>query len=273
MEGATLMGAETPGDRWVAGDAYELYVGRWSRRVAPRFLDWLGEPPGQRWLDVGCGTGALVGAILDRCEPDTVVGVEPSPGFLAKARERLSGRARLLQGDAAHIPLPDHSVDVVASALVLNFVPDVQAGLREMVRVTAPGGRVAAYVWDYAQGMELIRHFWDAAVITDASARPLDEAVRFPLCSPAALTRAFEAVGLGEIEMSALEVETVFADFEDYWSPFLGAQGPAPTYLASLPESARERLRRTLSDRLPRAPDGTIRLRARAWAVAGRAGS
>ena len=259
-----------PQDRWTGGDAYELYVGRWSRQVAPRFLDWLAQPSQHRWLDVGCGTGALSEAILDRCRPAAAWGVEPSSGFLEKARARLSDRAQLLQGDAANIPLPDGAVDIVASALVLNFVPDLQAALREMARVAARGGWIAAYVWDYAERMELMRHFWDAAVHIDPSAKGLDEGVRFPVCNPDALQRAFEAAGLQEVETSALEVDTVFADFEDYWRPFLGGQGPAPGYVSSLDEGMRERLRATLAERLARAPDGSIRMVARAWAVKGR---
>ncbi|HEX3140641.1 MAG TPA: methyltransferase domain-containing protein, partial [Rhizobacter sp.] len=169
-------------DTWQQGNPYERYVGRWSRRVAPEFLAWLAQPPGLRWLDVGCGTGALSAAILDTCTPASVTGVDPSEGFLRLARERLGGRATLLQASAAQLPLDDASVDVGVSALVLNFVPDPLAALGEMLRVIIDRGSVAAYVWDYAQGMQLMRHFWDAAVALDPQALPLDEARRFPLC-------------------------------------------------------------------------------------------
>ena len=129
-------------DNWERGDPYEQYVGRWSRRVAPRFLSWLDVPAGRRWLDVGCGTGALSAAILDQCSPSSVAGVEPSEGFLEKAKEQLAGRALLRRGNAAAIPLADDSVDACVSALVLNFVPDGAAGLREMSRVTVAGARL-----------------------------------------------------------------------------------------------------------------------------------
>src|SRR5574341_1577015 len=154
-------------DTWERGSPYEQYVGRWSRQVAPLFLSFLNIPAGRRWLDVGCGTGALCAAIVDRCSPSSVSGVEPSEGFLRTAKENLAGRVALHQGSATAIPLGDASVDVVVSGLVLNFVPDQHAALLEMARVTDKGGTIAAYVWGYAGKMELMRYFWDAAVALD----------------------------------------------------------------------------------------------------------
>ncbi|HEX6158492.1 MAG TPA: class I SAM-dependent methyltransferase [Burkholderiales bacterium] len=239
-------------DTWERGDPYEQYVGRWSRQVAPRFLSWLAQPAGCRWLDVGCGTGALSAAILEHCAP---------------ARHNLAGRAALHRGAADALPLADASVDVVVSALVLNFVPDPRAALKEMRRVARSGGRIAAYVWDYAGKMELMRHFWDVAVELDASAARLDEGKRFPLCHPDALVQAFTGAGLGEAEVTSIDIPTRFASFEDYWQPFLGGQGPAPAYAMSLEESQRARLRDRLRQRLPVNSDGSIALVARAWAV------
>lgn len=256
-------------DAWNLGDPYERYVGRWSRLVARDFLDWLDMPPGLRWLDLGCGTGALTAAIVERAAPAGVVGVEPSAGFLAKAQERLQGKAVFHPGDAFDIPVEDASIDVLASGLVLNFVPDTARGLAQMSRKTKPGGTVAAYVWDYAQGMELMRHFWDAAVKLDPPAQALDEGLRFPLCRPEALEQAFRQAGLREVEGRALEVPIYFRSFEDYWTPFLGGQGPAPSYVSGLDELSRSRLRDELRRRLPTAADGSIALVARAWAVRG----
>src|SRR5262249_55807501 len=153
-----------PVDAWEEGDPYELYVGCWSRRVAHEFLKWLGMPPSLRWLDVGCGTGALSETIAEQCNPAELTGIDPSEGFLAKSRARLQDRATFKRGDALDLPLPDASVDVVVSGLVLNFVPDPVSGLAQMTRVAKPGGTVAAYVWDYAGKMKLMRYFWDAAV-------------------------------------------------------------------------------------------------------------
>jgi SAM-dependent methyltransferase len=256
-------------DTWEQGNPYERYIGRWSRQVAPRFLDWLGAAPGQRWLDVGCGTGALSAAILDRCAPASVVGVEPSEGFRASASRRLGERARVLAGDGAHLPLDDGACDVVVSGLVLNFVPDVHAALREMARVGTPGATVAAYVWDYADRMEVIARFWDTAVSLDPAAAALHEATRFPLCTPAALAAAFEGAGLRDVQTGSVEVTAAFADFDDYWQPFLGGQGPAPAYVAQLSDAGRAALRSRLQRSLPAGPDGRLSLAARAWAVRG----
>ncbi len=254
-------------DTWERGNPYEQYVGRWSRQVAPPFLSWLDIPAGRRWLDVGCGTGALCAAILDRCSPACVAGVEPSEGFLKTARENLGDRAALYPGSAAAIPLGDASVDVAVSGLVLNFVPDQRAALAEMARVTGKGGTIAAYVWDYAGKMELMRHFWDAAVAFDAAAASLDEGPRFPLCRPAALEKLFAYAGLEGVEVKPIDVPTRFTSFDDYWQPFLGGQGPAPAYAMSLDETARARLRDHIRERLPTAANGSISLIARAWAA------
>jgi SAM-dependent methyltransferase len=257
-------------DTWERGSPYERYVGRWSRQVAPRFLSWLDVPAGRRWLDVGCGTGALCAAIVDRCSPSTITGVEPSDGFLETARANLAGRAALRKGSATDLPLGDAAVDAVVSGLVLNFVPDARAALREMARVTDDGGTIAAYVWDYAGKMELMRLFWNAAAELDAHAAKLDEGVRFPLCRPGALERLFSAAGLQDVEVTSIDIPTPLADFDDYWQPFLGGQGPAPAYAMSLDESARARLRERLRERVPTSADGSISLTARAWAVRAR---
>jgi SAM-dependent methyltransferase len=256
-------------DTWEQGSPYERYVGRWSRRVAPGFLSWLGVPAGRRWLDVGCGTGALSAAILDNCAPSTVTGIDPSDGFLKTAAQNLAGRATLQQGSATAIPLQDGAADIVVSGLVLNFVPDHRAALAEMTRVASDGGLIAAYVWDYAGKMELMRHFWDAAVELDPGAKAMDEGLRFPLCNPQALEKLFAAAGLEHIATTAIDVATPFANFDEYWQPFLGGQGPAPAYAMSLGEDARERLRERIRARMPGAPDGSISLIARAWAVRG----
>jgi SAM-dependent methyltransferase len=259
-----------PPGSWARADAYEAYVGRWSRQVAPRFLAWLAVPEGGRWLDVGCGTGALSEAILTAAAPTEVVGVDPSPAFVAHAAERIPGpRASFGEGDAEHLPVEDGSFDAVVSALVLNFVPDPPAALREMRRATRAEGTVAAYVWDYADGMQLMSHFWDAAVEQDPAADPLREGLRFAMCRPESLRNLFAGVGLHRIAVDAIVVPTVFADFDDYWSPFLGGQGPAPAYALSLTDDARSALREALRARLPVEDDGSIRLSARAWAVRG----
>lgn len=257
-------------DSWNSGDPYEFYIGRWSRLVANEFLAWLNLPPLLRWLEVGCGTGALTAAISEQLRPIELIGIDPSEGFLSKAGERLKGKATFRVASAVDIPLKDSEVDIVVSGLVLNFVPDPALGLAEMRRVAVAGGTIAAYVWDYAEKMELIRYFWDAAVELNPKAHELDEAVRFPLCQPHALERAFQQANLSAIQVVAIDVPTRFRDFDDYWSPFLGGQGPAPSYAMSLDEASRSLLRDRMRERLPTQADGSIHLIARAWAIRSR---
>ncbi|MET0916894.1 MAG: methyltransferase domain-containing protein [Burkholderiales bacterium] len=259
-----------PSDSWNAGDPYERYVGRWSHLVANEFLAWLNLPSSLRWLEIGCGTGALTAAIVEKCLPSRLIGIDPSEGFLARARARLGTKATFHAADALAIPARDAEADVVVSGLVLNFVPDTALAVAEMRRAAVPGGTIAAYVWDYAGKMELMRHFWDAAVALNPAVRELDEGVRFPLCQPKALEAMFRNANLAAIEVVPIDVPTRFRDFDDYWSPFLGGQGPAPSYAVSLDEASRDRLRDRIRARLPRQADGSIPLVARAWAIRSR---
>ena len=243
-------------------------MGRWSRELARSFVSWLHVPPGLHWLEVGCGTGALTSGILEVGQPASVVSTDASEPFIAHARAALpDDRVEFLVASADQLPSRAAGYDVVASSLVLNFLPDPTAALREMRARAAEGGTVAACVWDYAGGMEFLRRFWDAAVGLDPAARLHDEGERFPICEPSALDAAFREAGFAEVGVAALEVETRFRDFEDYWLPFVGGPGPAPGYLASLPAERQRDLARRLSATLPRDEDGTIALTARAWAA------
>lgn len=265
------MTIERSGDVWAHGDAYERYVGRWSRLVAREFLAWLGVPPDRSWLDVGSGTGALSALILDAAAPRAIVGVDRSPEFVGYARERVADpRVRFEVADAQALPFTDPQFDVAVSALVLNFVPAQARALAEMRRVVRPGGTIAVYVWDYTDGMGLIRRFWDAANALDPAALDLDEGRRFPICAPEPLAALARQVGLERLEGRAIDVPTVFRDFDDFWSPFLGGQGPAPGYCASLSEPRRVTLRERLRASLPIEADGRIALTARAWALKAR---
>lgn len=256
-------------DAWDAGDSYDAYMGRWSRKMAARFLDWLGAEDNLDWLDVGCGTGALSSTILSQCDPRSLIGIEQSDGFVATAQRNVSdARATFEVGDAQALPLDDHSKDIVASALVLNFVPDMPKALSEMKRVTRPSGTIAFYVWDYpGGGMEFMRAFWQAAISLDPSASDFAEGKRFPFCTPEGLTELATDAGLQSVGCSAIEVPTVFENFEDYWRPFTLGAGPAPGYCVNLADDARQRLRKRLDHHLPRHDDGSIRLNARAWAI------
>ncbi|MFC6584336.1 class I SAM-dependent methyltransferase [Sulfitobacter aestuariivivens] len=178
-------------------------------------------------------------------------------------------RAAFRQGSGDTIPLEDGSVDVVVSGLVLNFIPDKPKALAEMMRAVEKGGTVAAYVWDYAGHVQFMRYFWDAAVALDPAARDKDEGVRFPICRPDALAALFSDAGLRDVTTAPIDVVTPFADFEDYWTPFLSGIAPAPGYCASLDDAARAKLKERLIETLPTDPDGMILMAARAWAVRG----
>jgi SAM-dependent methyltransferase len=256
-------------DSWADGQSYESYVGRWSRLVAAEFVDRLAVSSGARWLDVGSGTGVLTETVLLGCDPREVVGVELSAAFRAYATAHVPDpRASFRAGDAQALPVDDAAFDAVVSGLVLNFVPDALAEMRRAVR---PGGTVAAYVWDYPGEMQLMTHFWAAAVALDPAALSLDEAVRFDFCRPDPLRSLFTGAGLRDVDVEGIVVPTDFAGFDDYWTPFLGGTGTAPTYAMSLSERDRAGLRDALRARLPTADDGSIHLTARAWVVRGTA--
>ena len=260
-------------ESWRGGDLYEAYMGRWSRLVARAYVAWLDPPRAARWVDVGCGTGVLTRAVLDACAPASVVGVDPSAAFVEDARRRVDdGRATFTVGDAQALPVDAGSADVVVGGLVLNFVPDPARALGSMRDAAVAGGLVGAYVWDYGGGMAMLRHLFDAALEVDPDgAAEHDEGRRFPLCRPGPLREAFEAAGLRSVEVDEIVVPTVFRDVDDFWSPFLAGQFPAPAYVSSLPPDTREALRAAVVARLPVADDGSVPLTARAWAVRGTA--
>jgi len=263
-----------PAEVWENAESLERYVGRWSRLVAREFVAWLQVPPGSRWLDVGCGSGALTETVLADAGPESIEGVDTSEAFVAYAASRVTDpRASFAVADAQALDRPDAAYDAVASSLVLNFLPDPARGAAEMRRVARSGGVVAGYVWDYAGEMQLMRRFWDAAAELDPAAADLDEGRRMAGCNPADLEALFSGAGLEEVETRVIDVPTVFADFDDYWSPFEGGQGPAPGYCVSLPPDRRAALRERLRETLPAAADGSISLVARAWAVRGTSGN
>ncbi|MCC6298640.1 MAG: class I SAM-dependent methyltransferase [Anaerolineales bacterium] len=260
-----------PNDNWTAGDLYEGYMGRWSRRVAREFIGWLNVAAGSQWLDVGCGTGALSQTILQLAEPASIKGIDRSEGFVNFARDHVQNeRVHFEVGDAESLTDRSETYDAVVSSLMLNFIPRPERALSEMIRVAKRGGVAAVYVWDYSEGMQFIRHFFDAAVALDPKASEHDEGPRFPICHPDALRQLFETTGLQDVEVRPIEIPTVFRDFDDYWSPFLAGVGPAPAYTASLNEEHRNALRERIRAGLPFNSDGSIPLSARAWAARGK---
>jgi len=256
-------------DSWQSGDPYEYYMGRWSKLVAKQFVEWLSPSPGRRWVDVGCGSGALSEAIINRHDPETVIAIDQSEGFVRTAQQRLGSKASCKVGNALSLPLDDASFDFVVSGLVLNFIHEPEKALAEMQRVTRKGGTVAVYIWDYPGKMEFLNHFWDVVVELNPDASDLHEGRRFQETNAEQLMDVFNRVGLSEIEAASFEIIMNFTDYDDYWKPFLGGQGPAPTYVSNLNNADRNHLREALAQRLPVNKDGSIFLNARAWATKG----
>ena len=256
-------------DPWNTSDPYEYYMGRWSNLMAPEFLKWLNLPPSLSWLDVGCGTGPLSDAIFKFNAPSHLTLIDPSEGFLAKAKDRLQNKVEFLVGKASDLPFEDDTFEIIVSGLALNFFTNLESAFFGMKRILKANGTIAAYVWDYSGRIDLIRYFWDAAYSIDPNSRELDEGIRFPICDPKKLKNAFQTAGLSDVQVTNLDIITHFKDFEDYWNPFLGGQGPAPGYLASLSENKREELKNVIYNKLPIDPDGSIKLLGRAIAVKG----
>ena len=257
-------------DRWAAGSSYEGFMGRWSRLLATRFVSWLRIPHGIHWLDVGCGTGSLASAICSQADPASVVGCDPAEPFIEYARgNSRDPRLSFVAAGVGCLPRRPEGFGSVTSLLALNFFADPGAAVQEMRSIASRQGRVSACVWDYGERMEFLRYFWDAAGTVDSTARAFDEGRRFPLCHPDALTTLFRSGGLARVRCDAIEIPTTFADFDDYWQPFLGGTGPAPSFVATLDADRRAILSRRLEESLPRRADGTIALTARAWAVRG----
>lgn len=256
-------------DAWQTGDSYDRYMGRWSRQVASQFLEWLDLPEDMDWLEVGCGTGILTSAIVGKSKPRSVIAIDPSDDFLAKARVAVSDkRAVFKSGDAQTLPIDAASMDAIVSGLVLNFVPDRGRALAEMQRVARPGATIAFYVWDYpGGGVEFLQAFWTAAVALDPGAAGLAEDLRFSCCTKDGLIDLARNARLKSVEATEIVIPTVFKDFDDYWHPFTLGTGPAPAYCSKMIPEAQRRLMGAVYEVLPRRADGSIHLKARAWAV------
>jgi SAM-dependent methyltransferase len=249
-------------------DAYDRHIGRYGPALAAGLIAEAGVEPGSRALDVGCGPGALTAALAGLLGTDHVAAVDPSEPFAKACASRLPG-VRVEVATAEALPFPDRSFDAALSQLVVNFMTDAPAGVGEMRRVTRPGGTVAAAVWDYAEGMTLLRRFWDAAVALDAAAAPLDEGRSMPYCRPDELGRLWRDTGLEDVRTGELAVEAGYEGFDDLWQPLESGVAPSGAYAAGLAPERRERLRGELRRRLGVA-DEPFRLTARAWWVTGR---
>jgi len=252
--------------------AYQRFMGRWSQLLAPRFAEFAGIADGWRVLDVGSGSGSLALAIASRHPGCRIVGIEPSADYVSFAASRAAGaNVHFSVGAAEDLPFAAASFDAGVSLLVFNFLRNPQRALAELRRVTRPGGKVCAAVWDYADGMRMLRIFWDAASRLSPGAGQADEA-RMPLCRPGELGALWRAGGITAVEERPLEIAMRFESFDDYWEPFLLGQAPAGAYVAQLAPEDRFLLRDQLKQLLPpQANAGAFDLSARAWAVRGTA--
>jgi len=251
---------------FATGEGYESYMGRWSRRLAPAYAAFAGVEDGQRILDVGTGTGAVASTLASTFPRSVIVGVDPSAAFVDYAtKTAASDRVRFEVGDAQALRHGDASFDQAMALLVMNFVPDHGGALAEMKRVTRAGGVVSACVWDYGDGMESLRRFWDEAVALDPAAAPKHER-HMKLSRPGELGALWTQAGLDQVRETPLVIEQAFSSFSDYWAPFLEGIGPGGAYVASLPGERRQVLEARLRSRLG---DGPFTLKARAWCVRG----
>lgn len=250
-------------------EIYDRFVGRYSPRLGRAMCETADVRPGQRALDVGCGSGALVAALADVLGAENVAGLDPSEPFVEAARARVP-KARIQIGSAESLPFADGEFDVTLSQLVVNFLADPEQGVREMGRVTRGGGVVAGCVWDYGGEMTMLRSFWEAAVAVDPQgATPLMESHTMRFARPEELGALWRSAGLAEVDVSPIVVEAAYDDFEDLWSPFPTGVGPAGAYAASLDGEARTGLRDEFARRLGH-PEGPFTLSARAWCAVGR---
>ena len=251
--------------------AYDRFVGRYGQQLATALIGFAGVEPGMRALDVGCGPGALTGALATRLGARSVCGVDPSQPFVDACRARQPGVA-VDVGAAEALPFGDGEFDVVASQLVVNFMDDPQAGVREMARVARAGGIVASCVWDYAGEMPLLRAFWDAArEVEPQRAASADEGVVMRWCADGELAQLWRAAGLRDVRSGALRVSAAYSGFDDLWSPLPTGVGPAGAFCASLNDERQAALRDAYRRRLG-VGDDAFELTARAWAVTGTAG-
>jgi SAM-dependent methyltransferase len=252
-------------------EAYQRFMGRWSRVVAPLLVEFTDLPDAGPVLDIGSGTGSLAFAIAQRKIQSQVLGMDPSKEYVeyANSRNLFPGRVSFEVGNALELPYADSSFQASLSLFVFNFIPDRQRALREAFRVTRPGGRIAAAVWDYSAGMRMLRAFWDSAVSVDLSAEQFDEK-HLPLCRAGELSEFWRQIGLENVQELALDLTQQFASFADYWDPFLLGQGPAGAYARSISGDRLQALRDEVKRRLPVAEDdAAFALPARAWAVRG----
>ena len=253
--------------KWSNIDKYNEFMGKWSIMVAKEFLIWLSKDNDvqkKKWIDIGCGPGSLTFEILKFFNPEFLLGVDPSPDYLPNSS---SPNISFQVGSSHKLPVSSNIFDFVVSGLALNFMSDINASIQEMLRVLKPNCCLALYVWDYSGQMDLLRPFWDVAGELKPEAKSLDEGELFPICNKPSLISLFEDNGIKDIKYNEIVINPTFSDFESYWGPFLGGQGPAGSYLISLNQQDQNLLKTKLASRFLNKP---LSLKARALAIQGK---
>ena len=255
---------------WTGAEAYDQLMGRWSRQLAPTFVDFSGVEDGERILDIGCGTGSLMQSLLEHGKPSEVVGIDQASPYIEYGRQKLTNpKASLREADVQDLPFADDTFDRCLSLLVINFIPNARQATKEMYRVTRPGGVVTAAVWDYGDGMEMLRIMWDTAITLDPDAEPRHER-NMPYCRQGELAALWMESGFQSVEEGSLTATVEFSSFDDYWTPFLTGVGPSGSYVSGLSNELQMALRERLRNRLaPNRVDSPIALQVRAWAARG----
>lgn len=263
--------AENSPHTWSNSDAYEAVMGRWSRIAADEALNWLALPPGLRWIEIGCGTGALTEAILTNGDPAEIFAIDPSPDFLAQAAKRIRDkRVTFRSGGVEELKGPNERYDISIAGLVLHFMTDPHQGLAAMTRAVRPGGTVAGYIWDVACAEQFTSPFWRAAGSLESSAKTWEPLYRLQLNSVERVTELFTNARLAQVAVATLDFPVVFRDFADYWEPgLLDGSSPIQRYIRTLSQDQQAALRERLREQLPTAHDGSIPLRGRLWIARG----
>jgi SAM-dependent methyltransferase len=266
MDNTHLTGTK---ENWDNIQGYEMYVGRWSRALSLDFVHWLNACAALKWMEIGCGTGALTQAIAETYDPSSLLALDKSEAYLTKAREngKLS-KVSFLRVDLDSF-LPEGEFDNITSGLVLNFLPHTEKTLRSLMSNLRNGGQLSAFVWDYGGHYQPMRHFWDAAKEVSAVAKDFDTGIKFEICRKEKLISLFESLGLTHVEFTNLERIAMFQNFDDYWLPIASAQGSVTEFISILTEKEKDNLKETIRRRLPIALNGEIKLIINALAVKG----
>ena len=257
-------------ERWDNTAGYEMYVGRWSSLISKDFVNWLNPKPGMKWLEIGCGTGALTKVIAENCSPSYLLAIDKSDSYLRNARKNINtNNVSFLNTDLNSHLLLNEEFDNITSGLLLNFVPQIDDLLLNLMSHLTSGGQTSSFVWDYGGHYQPMRHFWDSAKEVVEGAEKFDAGTKFSICKKEKLIQLFKTLGLMDVEFTNIESIATFKDFDDYWIPIVAAQGSVAEFISTLSAIQKKDLENIIRHRLPIALNGEIKLIINALAVKG----